>query len=142
MNNRGAARSPSPAQRQLTAANAAIEGVLDTVGWSMERLLTALGNLAEANKTVLATKDGEFTDSMDIPDNPIRLNALTTMLQLRRAFPASRVEVGGTVRVEQLHAIALQLSGLSVEQLGELIEADDAVLTALPLPAPESEPRP
>jgi hypothetical protein len=110
------------------AANAAIEAIMDELGWTTEAILRRLGELAGAKKTLIATKDGEITDSLRVPDNPVRKAAVDTMLQLRRAFPSTRIEVGGSIRVEQLTAIALQLESVPLERLVEIVDADDATL--------------
>ena len=128
MNNRAGPRAPSPAQRQLRDASAAFEATLARLGWTDEVLVQKLGALVDANTTVLAQKDGEFTDQMEIPDNRARQAAIHTMLQLRRAFPSAKVEIGGTVRVEQLYDIALRMESMPIERLVQMVEAEDAEL--------------
>lgn len=140
MNNRSGKRAPA-ADRQLAAARAAVDADLDALGFTVRAILEKLGQLTDANKTLVAAKDGEFTDSIEVPDNPTRLNAVTTMLHLRSAFPSTKVEVTGTVRVEQLQAMVLKLEQLSPERLDQLIEAEDAELLALTEGGPRDEVR-
>lgn len=131
MNNRGSKRSPTVADRQLAEARASVEADLDALGFTTRAILEKLGALSEATKTLVASKDGEFTDEIEVPDNPVRLNAVTTMLQLRRAFPSTKVEVSATLRVEQLQAMVLRLEQLPPERLDQLLDAEDAELLAL-----------
>jgi hypothetical protein len=140
VNNRGSKRSPSAADQRLAEARASVEADLDALGFTTRAILEKLGALSEAKKTLVAAKDGEFTDEIEVPDNPVRLNAVTTMLQLRRAFPSTKVEVSTTVRVEQLQAMVLRLEQLPPERLDQLLDAEDADLLALTEGSPPNAP--
>lgn len=137
MNNQADTRSPKlpESTRMLRRADQAIEAELDALGLTTREILSRLGRLSEATKTMLATKDGEFTDEMEIPDNPVRMAAVETLLKLRSAFPSSKLEVSGTFRVEQLQSLAIRLEGLPPERLQEIIDAED--VTPLLLEAPD-----
>ena len=141
MNNRGGPRAPSPAIRQLREASASFEATLVRLGWTDERLVEKLGALVDANKTLVASKDGEFTDQIEVPDNPARHAALHTMLQIRRAFPSAKVEVGGTVRIEQLYDVALRMESMPLERLAQIVDADDAELALTEGSVPDGEVR-
>lgn len=128
MNNRSGPRAPSPALRQLRAAESAFAATLTRLGWTDEMLIQKLGALVDAEQTLVAQKDGEFTDQIEVPDNRARLAAIHTMLKLKSAYPSTKVEIGGTVRVEQLYDIALRLEQLPTERLAEIVDAEDAEL--------------
>ena len=141
MNNQGGPRSPSPAERQLREGYSAFQAALDRLGWTDEVLVQRLGALVDAETTLVTTKNGEFTDEYKVPDNRARQAAIHTMLQLKRAYPSTKVEIAGTVRVEQLQAIALRMEAMPVEQLIQMVEAEDAELVALAEGGPRVEER-
>jgi hypothetical protein len=112
----------------LAAAASAFEAALTRMGWTDDVLIQRLGALVDANTTLVAQKDGEFTDQIEVPDNRARQAAIHTMLQLKRAYPSTKIEVGGVVRVEQLYDVALRLESMTTERLAEIVDAEDAEL--------------
>ena len=126
------------ATRADRALRAGIAARMDAIQSLQEDvLLGQLSALTMADRTVLAARNGRFTDERKVEDNVTRLKALELALQLRNAFPAKQLEVTGQVRVEQLYELAVRMETLPIAQLRELAGVVDAVVVegqARPVP--------
>ena len=123
---------PSGRSRRLAQQReSAVQRVLNTFpGLQLDSVLRRLDEQLGATNTLIATSRGKITDTLVVPDNGARQAALTTALQLHNAFPAKQFDISTTVRIEQLQALVVQMSSLSLDQL-DVIEAE-AERAALP----------
>ena len=60
---------------------------LEMLGHPVDKVLTLLGEMTEATKTVFFQKDGLITGRRTVPDNEIKLRAVIMLLRLHGALP-------------------------------------------------------
>lgn len=82
---------PSPQATNNAVARMAdrVAAIFDKVGLTEEYIAAKIKESTVAERTETAQRNGEFTDLLVLPDNPVRLKALETAARLRRMFPQS-----------------------------------------------------
>ena len=66
--------------------------MLGRQGLSEERIASTHREQLEATRTIHATRDGQITDTMEVPDNQARMNAVRVAWQLYERIGNQRVE--------------------------------------------------
>ena len=100
-----------------------IQEYLINAGLNEEAVFGSLLEMAQATQTRLATFEGEFTDSREVPDNSVRLAARQALAKLLGMEPGKLIQVEQLAeRISQGEtALIIDMSGLSDDKLNELM---------------------
>ena len=135
MNNLPRARHPGDMTKILVSRLVAKMDTID--GLTEIALLDRLSHLAHmATKRAIVYKDGHEVLRTEIEEPAVQLAATKEALQLRAAYPAKQVELTGSIKVEELHELAVRFEELPADRLAQIVDAEAVV--ALPAAVAEA----